>query len=294
MELRHLHHLATLAEAGSFHRAAKQLGLRQPALSQSIRALEVDVGAQLVVRNSSGSTLTPAGAVFLSETRYVTHVLERATHVARIVASGSDAPVRLGVSRDAATNYLSKSLELLIKKFSCDVVVSSGSPSNLLAMLGSEILDIALLPMESVTGNFYAESLWTEDIHVVLPEGHPLSAEEVVDIRHLSKYIIVIESPDYAGSADALLLAAGHALGLELRVTTPLSNLEVRLALVSAGLGIAVQPVSNILMLPGGVVARPLVPRLAVRIVAACSTAGLTVPARRFIEATRLVTAPTL
>ncbi|MBF5093851.1 LysR family transcriptional regulator [Azospirillum sp. INR13] len=39
MELRQLRYLNILAEAGSFHRAAHWLGLRQPALSQSIRAL---------------------------------------------------------------------------------------------------------------------------------------------------------------------------------------------------------------------------------------------------------------
>ncbi len=292
MELRHLHHLTMLAETGSIHRAARQLGLRQPALSQSIRALEADVGVQLVARNAWGSSLTPAGTVFLSEIRCALAVLERATRIARAVADGGAVPMRLGITSDSATSYFSNRLHAFMEGSDFDVFVSSNSSSNLLAMLDREMLDIVLLPLEAVRDNVIAEPLWVEDINIALAENHPLSVEENIDIRQLSKELLVVGSPGHAGTADALLLAAGHALGLKLHVTAPLPSQEVRLALVSAGLGVAVQPVSNIFMPLAGIVTRPLVPRLTLRIVAACPTAGLTLPARRFIEAMRLVTVP--
>lgn len=100
MELRHLFHLEILAKTGSFHRAARQLGLRQPALSQSIRALEADIGVQLVVRTSSGSRLTRAGEAFLKEVEAVHNALDTAVLIAKAANEEEANFVRLGVVED--------------------------------------------------------------------------------------------------------------------------------------------------------------------------------------------------
>src|ERR1700686_2587364 len=66
MELRHLRYFIAVAEEGSLTLAAeRRLHTAQPSLSRQIRDLELEVGAQLLIRGPRGIELTPAGRVFL-------------------------------------------------------------------------------------------------------------------------------------------------------------------------------------------------------------------------------------
>ena len=61
LELRHLRALVVLAEELSFTRAARRLGIAQPALSAQISRLERRLGAKLVERSTRSVELTPTG-----------------------------------------------------------------------------------------------------------------------------------------------------------------------------------------------------------------------------------------
>ncbi|MGY0793759.1 LysR family transcriptional regulator [Azospirillum argentinense] len=160
MELRQLLYLNILAEAGSFHRAAHWLGLRQPALSQSIRALEMDIGVQLVTRTSSGSRLTAAGSAFLSEAQRILAALDAAAVIARTTASRGSAPMRLGIAADAATGWMAKTLQAFLHGDpEYGLVVYGGSLQNLLAMLDNGHLDLCLIPFLDPVGNATTEPL---------------------------------------------------------------------------------------------------------------------------------------
>jgi len=66
MDLNQIEHFLRVAELGSINRAAKELGLSQPALSRSLSQLEHDLGQQLVVRCRTGITITEAGSILAS------------------------------------------------------------------------------------------------------------------------------------------------------------------------------------------------------------------------------------
>src|SRR3982074_2992738 len=61
MNLRQLQYCVTVAETESFTKAARQLHVSQPGLSQQIRALEAELGGPLIERLTQGIRLTPAG-----------------------------------------------------------------------------------------------------------------------------------------------------------------------------------------------------------------------------------------
>src|SRR5688572_24468244 len=84
MELRHLRYFVAVAETGSLTEAAEsRLHTSQPSLSRQIRDLEIEVGAQLLVRGPRGVTLTPAGRVFLDHARLAILQAEEAIAAAR-------------------------------------------------------------------------------------------------------------------------------------------------------------------------------------------------------------------
>jgi DNA-binding transcriptional LysR family regulator len=71
LELRHLRYFVALADAGCFTKAAEQLFIAQPTLSQQIRRLEEIVGTPLMHRRRAGLKLTAAGRVLLDASRNV-------------------------------------------------------------------------------------------------------------------------------------------------------------------------------------------------------------------------------
>src|SRR3954471_9408777 len=69
MTLRQLEYLITVAEEGSFTRAAERLFVSQPALSHQIKAFEKSVGGELLERLPNAVNLTPMGRAFLPHPR---------------------------------------------------------------------------------------------------------------------------------------------------------------------------------------------------------------------------------
>ncbi|GAA1942777.1 transcriptional regulator CynR [Kitasatospora viridis] len=98
LELRHLRYLLAVADHGNFTRAAEELHVSQPTLSQQVRQLERTLGVQLLDRSGRTVRLTDAGAVYADHARRALRDLaaaERAVHDVRELTRGH---LRLGVT----------------------------------------------------------------------------------------------------------------------------------------------------------------------------------------------------
>ena len=102
VDLRRLGYFVMLAETLHFRRAAAQLHLAQPALSQQIRVLEQELGAQLFDRTNRHVELTPAGHALLPEARALLAQAGRASTIAARVARGELGELRIGFTSAAA------------------------------------------------------------------------------------------------------------------------------------------------------------------------------------------------
>ena len=96
MELRHLRYFVAVAEELHFTRAAERLHIAQPPLSQQIRALEEELGVQLLQRTRRSVALTDAGAAPLERARTMLAMAQALPEELRRIARGEAGELRIG------------------------------------------------------------------------------------------------------------------------------------------------------------------------------------------------------
>lgn len=110
MRLRQLEYLVAICEHGSFTGAAQKLFVAQPSLSQQIRALERELGAELLDRGRHGLVLTPAGRVFLERAKVVLAAADAARSSVADVVHGRDGELHVLTIRSVASGVLPGSI----------------------------------------------------------------------------------------------------------------------------------------------------------------------------------------
>ena len=291
IELRHLYHFDAVAESGSLHGAARQLGLRQPALSQSIRVLEAEIGVQLIERSASGARLTKAGAAFLMEIRQIFLALNRAVYTARLSALEDTAPLRLGIASSIASNRL---VEILPKTCCasphCKPIVSDIDESDCFLLLENGLFDLVMVPGAAVAGWSNMEILWEEDVFLALPATHPLAGENTVEVSQIDKMFLIAGSGKQLYMQDRLLIDACRDAGFQANVISSVRSIEVRLLMVAAGLGVtSVTSYSSDFCEARNIVVCALRPPVCMPVAAAWPKTGLMDAARRFLDVARCI-----
>ena len=102
MELRQLRYLIGVCEAGGVLAASKTLHVAQPALSQSIAALEKELGVRLFLRTNRGMTLTDTGRILLEHAYVVLADVERARRAVQDTAYDIQGEVVIGLPTTVA------------------------------------------------------------------------------------------------------------------------------------------------------------------------------------------------
>ncbi len=245
MELRHLRYYVAVAEELHFHRAAERLHISQPPLSQQIRALESELGVQLLERNRRSVALTAAGAVFLEEAREVLAAADRAAEAARSVGRGEEGRLALGFVGSAMHGTLPGVLRAHRRAFPRVQLVPTEMPTagQLEALLAGR-LDVGVIrPPVREPGLAFA-TIDTEPLVVALPEDHPLAARAEVALAALVGEPFVLlsrrEAPGlYAALGEAMAQAGGAP-----EVVQEARELQTVVGFVAAGLGVSLVPAS--------------------------------------------------
>ena len=112
MRIEQLEHLAAVARAGSFRRAAEQLHISQPALSSSVRSLEKELGVDILERGRHGARVSDPGRDLLPHLLTVLDSYDALRQAASSEHAGTRL-IRLGTVSTAATPLLTPAIRQL-------------------------------------------------------------------------------------------------------------------------------------------------------------------------------------
>ncbi|MEY9844450.1 transcriptional regulator CynR [Streptacidiphilus sp. MAP5-3] len=228
-ELRHLRYLLAVADHGNFTRAADDLHISQPTLSQQIRQLERTLGVQLLDRTGRTVRLTDAGAVYADHARRALRDLAAAERAVHDVQDLSRGRLRLGVT-PTFTAYLVGPLtaELQTRHPGVDLTLTETTQDSVEAALLADDLDLGIAFAGPHLPGIAATPLFTETLSLVTSSpvtGSPVTGtartremSEPLPVRALRDEQLALLSGDFAtrGHIDGYL--AGHRIAPRIAV----------------------------------------------------------------------------
>jgi DNA-binding transcriptional LysR family regulator len=258
MELRLLRSFQVLAQQGHFGRAARSLHVSQPALTKQMRQLEEEIGGPLFVRGRHGAQLTSAGLLFRGEVDRLLLQADRVLDRAQRAARGEVGELRLGFG--VTTRLFVPRLVSRFRKTHPQVHVT----------------------LEDMSSPLQLEAIEDGRLHVGfvrLPVDRPLKVVPVVEdrlvlaipesrraelVRRMPQglrdepFVELTTSPPGSPSFQAHVHRVCARYGFRPRVVQQAGDFVTMLALVAAGLGLAVVPRAATVTRVQGVVHLPL------------------------------------
>ncbi|HWK94521.1 MAG TPA: LysR family transcriptional regulator [Pseudolabrys sp.] len=178
LSFNHLQHFLAIADQGSLRAAAESLGLSQPAVSKSLRALEASLGVPLINRDARGSSLTQYGKVLYARAKLIGNEVDRVTQEVREMAGIGRGKVTLGASAIPSLLLVPEAVARFRERFpEINIDFIGGMPSVLLPRLQDGSLDFVVGPKPGgpMAGSFHTTPLFKVPACLVVRKGHPLA-----------------------------------------------------------------------------------------------------------------------
>ena len=146
MNYKHAEYVMTIVEQGGITAAARVLHISQPSLSQTVKAVESDLGAPLFSRAGNRLTLTPAGRRYVDAVREIMTLEKNLRGEIAEMASDHRATLRIGISASRSVSLLPRILPEFMKRWPLVGVELKESPSvHLEELLEKGGCDIAFI-----------------------------------------------------------------------------------------------------------------------------------------------------
>ena len=241
MDLYQLQGFCEVARTGSFTRAAGELFLTQPAVSQQVKALEEELGAPLLDRGGRGLRLTPEGEILLARARAAFGELAAAREEIEGLRQQVTGRVVLATS-DTNCTYVLPPILAEFRSAYPDVAVEvrNRMSSEVAELVRGDRADLGMLTLPMDHRSLDTEPLFSREDALICPPDHALARRRTVGLQVLAgEPLLLLEQGSRSRTG---LDEAFRAAGLEPRVAMNLGSIEVIKRFVEAGFGLAVVP----------------------------------------------------
>jgi LysR family hydrogen peroxide-inducible transcriptional activator len=196
MEIRQLRYFCAVVRTGSFTRAADELGVTQPSLSQQIRALEKQIGNPLFERLGRSIRLTASGEALRQP---ALDILQRVADVHSALASlqqGVHGTLRVGVIPTVMPYLIAPRIGEFAGQFpEIQLRISEDKTAQLIEQLQSGDLDLAVSGLPVRNPDMICSELSRDPLVLAVSESHRFAREDLIDLRDLhNERLLLLEA----------------------------------------------------------------------------------------------------
>ncbi len=277
MELRQLRYFVAIVDHGSLSRAALVLHVAQPALTQQLRQLEDELGAQLLHRSAQGVLSTDAGKIFYEHAQAILKQVGDARSAVTQSATRPSGSVTLGLPHSisgalalpllmaARTSYPEITLQL-----------TEELTGNLAAQLKSGRINLAVLFDDGQLAAFAAAPLVTEELMFICRPHAPYApaGPQVTLAEALASTLIL---PAQQQGVRPRIEKVAREAGLALSTVIEINSIAILKSALLADMGATILPVAPLLaeVGSGALLAYPIVEPALARSVSLCASKNI-------------------
>ncbi len=243
MEVHQLAYFESVSRHLHFTRAAEELNVAQPSVSQQIRKLEDELGTPLFHRMKRNVALTEAGTLFLRHTRAILQQLEEARVEVQELSGLRKGSLAVGAPPSVGTHLLPKALAAFSRKHpGISLTFREAGSRTLVKLLEDGELDLAVVIQPIRHPVLETMPLLEEELLLAVPRSHRLATRTGrVKLGELATEPFVLLREGAYDIRDQTL-AACRKVGFEPNVALDGGEMDSVLRFVAEGLGIAILP----------------------------------------------------
>ncbi len=246
------------ANARSFTKASKQLGISQVTISQHVGKLEEETGTQLFRRGRGDIALTDAGSFLMDKTSRILGEFDEALAGIGQFASGVRGVLSVGLLSSVARNLLPDALQRFGKDFpAIEIDILEVSPAEVVDLLYARRLSVGVVASDSIASSslsFAETELFADPYVLAVPKKIDLSkvSDPEADLTPRSRKVLNNTIRFEFGNQHKRRIDEWYQGVLpNARVEATTRTYEVALSMVQAGLGVAVVPALTAEIGPG-------------------------------------------
>jgi LysR family transcriptional regulator, nitrogen assimilation regulatory protein len=245
MDLKQLEYFVSVAELGSFTRAAIELDVAQPALSRQIRLLEVELRQNLLIRNGRGAVPTEAGKLLLEHGRGILHQVTLAREELSATRGALTGRVSIGLP-PSLSRLITVPLTHAFREALPQAQLSLTEGFSLLMYEGLRVgsLDMAVLYNPENSPGLEMTPLHEEELVLISPRAgqRPGPAKDRLSISLSSVADLPLILPSRRNAFRILIERELMGIGRKPKISLEVDGLNAILNLVEEGLGHGVLP----------------------------------------------------
>jgi DNA-binding transcriptional LysR family regulator len=240
--MHHIRYFLAVSETLNLTKAAERCNVAQPALTRAIKALESELGGELLRRERALSHLTELGQRMLPMLRQCYESALSAKTIAASISSGEAAPLSIAISHTVLLRHFTPMLRELSRTFpGLELKLHRGSGTEVAEFLKSGTAELAIAgPLDETWSRLDAYPLFEEPFALVVGRAHKLAGRNKVEFKDLASETLVI---NVGGEMVDELRASLQSNGVRRQAVHEVSTQEDLLTLLRAGLGVGIIPV---------------------------------------------------
>jgi LysR family transcriptional activator of nhaA len=236
----HLRYFRAVAHDGNLTRTAERLNLSQSALSIQIKQLEERLGHSLFERRGRQLYLTEAGRIALDHADTIFSAGEELVETLKETGRTRRA-IRIGALATLSRNFQMEFLRPILGRSDVDMILRSGSTSELLGALETLNLDIVLLnqaPMADSVTPFIAQHVYQQRVSLIGKPSYGKPGAKLADL--LAEHPVIL--PTLESGVRSQFEALVARLGITPQIAAEVDDMAMMRLLAREGVGLAVLP----------------------------------------------------